>query len=650
MRPRGNWRLAPWLLALAGYTALTLTMMWPVVAHISSAFPHDASDPALNTWILWWNAHAIPLTERWRNAPMFWPMLGSLSLSEHLVGIGVLTTPLRWVGLRPVTAYNVAWLVSFPLCALAAHALAFAIVKRHDGATLAGLVFGFSPYRIAQAPHLQTLWAFGIPLALFALHRYVEERKRVWLAVFAAAWVMQALANGYYLVFFPVLLAFWVVWFTIGRSRTGALAIAGVWVVAWLPLIPFLLTYRQTQGALNLGSVEKPMSIALRLATILLLTSRSMARLWRDGSVLAFYVLAAALTYTLSLGPHVRFAGAPLIFRAPYFWLLQVPGFSSARAPGRFGMLFVLCLAVAAALVFARATHAFGRRARYALAAAACVVIVAESWPTIAVAAVPAPIRALEHADANAPVLELPAGSTDRDSAALYRSIEHGRPVVNGYSGYVPPHYRVLTVSLRLDDAAVLTELARHSPLTVAIDRRDQFERWAAVVAQCHGDLIDDDGEWRVYRVPSVGRAPAPAGATLLHIASVSANVGPDWVSRMLDGDPWTAWNSRRVQAGGEEVAIDLGAERFVTALRLTIGPFIGDFPRRLVVDEHGDWRPCWSGSASGLALRAVLEDSRTAPMTISIGLDHIRRLRLRQTGVDPMNGWSIGELAVLGR
>ncbi len=228
----------------------------------------------------------------------------------------------------------------------------------------------------------------------------------------------------------------------------------------------------------------------------------------------------------------------------------------------------------------------------------------------------------------------------------------HAIPL-NGYSGYVPPHYRVLTVSLRLDDAAVLTELARHSPLTVAIDRRDQFERWAAVVAQCHGDLIDDDGEWRVYRVPSVGRAPAPAGATLLHIASVSANVGPDWVSRMLDGDPWTAWNSRRVQAGGEEVAIDLGAERFVTALRLTIGPFIGDFPRRLVVEcagEHGDWRPCWSGSASGLALRAVLEDSRTAPMTISIGLDHIRRLRLRQTGVDPMNGWSIGELAVLGR
>src|SRR2546428_14169585 len=81
--------------------------------------------------------------------------------------------------------------------------------------------------------------------------------------------------------------------------------------------------------------------------------------------------------------------------------------------------------------------------------------------------------------------------------SALYRSIEHGRPVVNGYSGYVPPHYRVLTVSLRLDDAAVLTELARHSPLTVPIDRRDQFERWAAVGAPCHGDPIDDHGKWR---------------------------------------------------------------------------------------------------------------------------------------------------------
>jgi hypothetical protein len=254
------------------------------------------------------------------------------------------------------------------------------------------------------------------------------------------------------------------------------------------------------------------------------------------------------------------------------------------------------------------------------------------------------------------PVLELPAVRTDRDTAAMFRSMGHHRPVVNGYSGYVPPHYNLLGISLRLNDGALLAELARDRSLTVAIDRREEFERWAAIVAQCHGELVEDDGEWRVYRVPPASRIEPPSvpgGARPLPIASVSANVGPDGVSRLLDGDPYSAWNSRRVQTGGEEVAIDLGAEHFVAVVRLAMGPFIVDFPRRLAVEcagDGGDWHPCWSGSAAGLALRAVLEDSRTAPLTIPIGHDRVRRLRLRQTAADPMNGWSIGELAVLGR
>jgi len=59
---------------------------------------------------------------------------------------------------------------------------------------------------------------------------------------------------------------------------------------------------------------------------------------------------------------------------------------------------------------------------------------------------------------------------------------------------------------------------------------------------------------------------------------------------------------------------------------------------------------PAGPGSASGLALQAVLADASAAPMTIPIGLDHVRRPRLRQTGADPVNGRSISELAVLGR
>ena len=244
-------RLAtPWLIAAAGYAALTVAFMWPVVAHLSSAWPHDPDDSALTAAILSWDAHALPMTQAWWDAPIFWPVHGALSFSEHLLGISVLTTPLLWSGATALTAYNVAFLCAFPLTALAAHALAFACLKRHDIACLAGCIFGFSPYRVSQLAHIQMMWAFGMPLALMALHRFAEQRKRRWLVIFGLAWLAQAAANGYYMLFFPVLLAAWVLWFA--RETTSLVPITVTWTLASLPLAPLLWVYSRQHAAMGL--------------------------------------------------------------------------------------------------------------------------------------------------------------------------------------------------------------------------------------------------------------------------------------------------------------------------------------------------------------------------------------------------------------
>ena len=47
----------------------------------------------------------------------------------------------------------------------------------------------------------------------------------------------------------------------------------------------------------------------------------------------------------------------------------------------------------------------------------------------------------------NAVVLELPADDSGVNIAAMYRAIQHGRPLVNGYSGHTPPHYGLLRVA-----------------------------------------------------------------------------------------------------------------------------------------------------------------------------------------------------------
>jgi hypothetical protein len=149
----------------------------------------------LNTWLIWWNAHEIPLTSRWWNPPTFHPLPGVLALSEHLLGLAPLTSPIQWLGASPLAAYNVAFLLSFLLSAAAAYWLVLSLTLRHDAAFIAGLGFGFAPYRMSQLAHLQVICSYLMPVALMALHRYVAEGRRRWLVVFGLSWLLQSLTQ-----------------------------------------------------------------------------------------------------------------------------------------------------------------------------------------------------------------------------------------------------------------------------------------------------------------------------------------------------------------------------------------------------------------------------------------------------------------------
>ena len=166
-----------WILAAAFYVTLTVVQTWPLVTQLSAVLPHDLGDPGLNAWIIWWNAQAVPLTERWWNAPIFFPSSGALAFSETLLGLLPITTPIQWFGGSPITAYNVAFLLTFPLSALAAHALVSRLTGRHDAAVIAGLVYGFNPFRIAHFPQIQVMTSYWMPLSLLGSSCLRDQRE-----------------------------------------------------------------------------------------------------------------------------------------------------------------------------------------------------------------------------------------------------------------------------------------------------------------------------------------------------------------------------------------------------------------------------------------------------------------------------------------
>jgi hypothetical protein len=257
----------PSIKALLVYAGLTVALSYPLVLRLNTAVPNDPGDPLLNTWILWWNSRQAPLTPDWWNAPAFFPMRDALALSEHLLGLSPLTSPLIWSSGNPLLAYNLAFLLTFVLSAMGAYALALTVTGSRGAAFVAGLAYAFAPYRMAQLAHLQVLASFWMPLALAALHRYVGDRRPRWLVLFAVATAFQGLTNGYYLLFFPVLVALWVFWFA---PRGGRLAFAGAvggsLAASFLVLLPLLLRYRAVDQRFRLErQLDEVLSFSARV-------------------------------------------------------------------------------------------------------------------------------------------------------------------------------------------------------------------------------------------------------------------------------------------------------------------------------------------------------------------------------------------------
>ena len=156
--------------------------------------------------------------------------------------------------MNPIGAYNVALILSAWLSGF----FAFLLGRRLTGSTaagvIAGLAFGFSPYRVSQLAHLQVLTAQWMPLALYGMHAYLDDRRRRWLALVAVAWLLQALSNGYFLLFFPVLIALWLAWFVRWKAdpRPG-LALIATFAGSSLLLLPTLLKDREVHNAMGLA-------------------------------------------------------------------------------------------------------------------------------------------------------------------------------------------------------------------------------------------------------------------------------------------------------------------------------------------------------------------------------------------------------------
>jgi hypothetical protein len=474
-------------------SALTAVMTHPLLLDARRALPNDLGDPLLNSFILGWDADRVLHGFRglW-TAPFYFPLPDTLALSEHLLGIAIFTSPVVWATHNPILAHNLAFFASYVLAGLGMYLLAKRLWGRRDAACLAALAFAFAPHRVMHLPHLQILMSGWMPLSLWGLHGYFATGSRRALAVFAAAFALLGLSNGYFLYFFSVPVAVLVVARLaaavrpgddgVGRDATwrmlvelGAAALAILAAIA--PAAAAYLRVRHAAGLHRsldeMATYSAAWTDFLRIPTGLWLWSGTLRvgegeRMLFPGVTIVVLAMIALISlrrpawnhpesrpagWTWHVGIYAVILGAALWLAAgpgvpgPYGLLVRfMPGFDGLRVPARFIVIVALALCV---LGSAGAAWLLGRlRPRAALIAAtllgAAIVVEGYGGPIDMV-----PFRSDQRtrADLNrwlraAPaggVLELPIvgpGLAPFTLGYQYNTLLHGHPVINGYTGY----------------------------------------------------------------------------------------------------------------------------------------------------------------------------------------------------------------------
>ncbi|MFC0532159.1 hypothetical protein [Phytohabitans kaempferiae] len=188
-----------WTLAVLGGLLLAVVLTWPTMRHPASTIPGDIGDPTLQAWQVAWGGHAL-LTNPFGlwDSNTFYPETYTYVYSDTLLGYA----PFGFFGSgveAAIIRYNILYVLLYALAFIGAYALVRQLGAGRLAATVAGVAWAFSPWRLAHGGHMNILSVGGIALSLAMLARghgysltkgYQPERSRPGWAV--AGWLVAA--------------------------------------------------------------------------------------------------------------------------------------------------------------------------------------------------------------------------------------------------------------------------------------------------------------------------------------------------------------------------------------------------------------------------------------------------------------------------
>ena len=532
------------------YGAVVCWLTWPLAASVTTHLPFThvagAFDPLYTAWVLAWETHALGSAGvTMLGANIYHPAPDALVYGPPALGaVPYFGTVFASTG-NPALALNLLFLGSVVLTATLVHA----VVRRWTGVAAAGLVAACTILTsrwllwdlAPTAPQFAVV--FYLPLIVDRAARPLRDHRGMLVLLLLV--LAQGLVDLVYLAPATMLPLLVLAGARLARQQTRAeglrmlavLALAGLVLVAihwpWLALVrrepdlPMQTLWRLAGTfplSLPWGVLGwlSPLAVpTVTLAVIALGAAKALHRRWHGARaphdrLWKHAALWAIVGTAISLPPQGRWGDTvvklPLAFVRSY-----VPSLSFIRQPQRLGVVGLIGLALLAGVAFAElaaglATAARSARARLLCSTLAIALALAMYVQYARCIGEPAvygfplsptyPLRAAIDGRSTVlrvlrrsggPTLELPLKpqptSPGDQAVAMYRSIFHWQPLLNGYASYYPRDFpELMTLAARLPDPHALQELRSKTGLRfvlvrLATDVSDDADEAAARIA-----------------------------------------------------------------------------------------------------------------------------------------------------------------------
>jgi hypothetical protein len=616
-----RWRLLRLVVLALAYLALVRWLSWPLLSYPAKLLPAFTNytfryDPEYTIWALSWETHILATApSHLFDANIFHPVPTALLYGPTVFGALPYFAPVFGITGNPVLAVNLMYFFGVAATALAVHLVAVAWTGAEIAGVAAGVVFLSHAWLwnwLPSSPHYVIL--FYLPLIVFLAAGRLSARRGVLLAVLV---VLQSLVEPVYIgpaVCAPLAVIALCRLVRPARRAEGV-RLAAVLTASAFAVLPIYLGYRSIRAA-NPGLLHQTYWGSTEFIQFLLPVSISAYGIYGyapfDTSSVVFVLVAmgaGALWITRSGPPDARtkwldatvwsvvglvlstrvlkIFGLPQ-FELPYFTLVHAL-FPTLTAIVRIHARLGLGALIGVPLLAGLAVDACGRAARRwgpwagRIVPVVLVVLVGgvlyrdlrtavprfNMWVGPEVDRVTIPV--LQRGQGA--VVEVPIDSEPEHwgglgkpdvggpvfaARAMYRSIFHWRPLLNGYSSFYPARFpERMALARRLPDPDAVAALARDAGLSTIVVHihdlhGDERTRWMdARRGRTDLRLVAQDGLMEAFMQHLVFEVSSPGTETHARDATGGAQPLVGYVASPPTTRPYASTTGRSPGAGG---------------------------------------------------------------------------------------------------